>query len=91
MTDCGQARTADHGDGSTTHPLPQTSQNTRATPTGGTRNAPTYDAFGPRILGGEMMNRINWKDSPHERLFWVSVILIALLSLLISAKQLGGL
>ncbi len=37
------------------------------------------------------MNRIKWKDSPHERLFWLAVILIALLSLLITARQLGGL
>ena len=36
------------------------------------------------------MNRINWKDSPHETVFWISVILISILSLLLSARQLAG-
>lgn len=36
------------------------------------------------------MSRINWKDSPHETLFWISVIAVAILSMLIFAKTIAG-
>nr|WP_261341301.1 hypothetical protein [Rhodopirellula sp. SM50] len=36
------------------------------------------------------MSRIDWKDSPHEKVFWISVIVIAIMSLLIFAKTVAG-
>ncbi|WP_372896146.1 hypothetical protein [Stieleria sp.] len=39
---------------------------------------------------GRTMSRIDWKDSPHEKVFWISVIVIAIMSLLIFAKTVAG-
>ena len=36
------------------------------------------------------MSRINWKDSPHEKIFWAVVIAVAITSLLIFAKSVAG-
>lgn len=37
------------------------------------------------------MSRIKWKDSPHEKVFWAVVIVVAIVSLLIFSKSVGGL
>jgi uncharacterized membrane protein len=36
------------------------------------------------------MSRINWKDSPHEKLFWIAIIVTAIASLLVFARRVWG-
>jgi hypothetical protein len=37
------------------------------------------------------MRPIQWKDAPHETLFWTTIIVLAITSLLIFTRTVGGL
>ena len=36
------------------------------------------------------MTRFKWKDSPHQKLFWITVVVIMVIAVLVFAKRVAG-